>query len=59
MIDLKKRLDDLAGPDHPFVKGAPVEGLIAALDKNGKDLGKTQGKRNERILKRFLNVNKN
>jgi hypothetical protein len=28
MRDLKKYLDELAGPDHPFVKGVAVAGLM-------------------------------
>jgi hypothetical protein len=34
MIDLKKYLDELAGPDHPFVKGVTVEGLTIESQEN-------------------------
>jgi len=34
MMDLKKYLDALAGPDHPFSKGIPVEGLVELKDEN-------------------------
>ncbi len=27
MIDLKKYLDELAGPDHPFTRGIPLASL--------------------------------
>jgi hypothetical protein len=34
MMDLKKYLDELAGPDHPFVKGVTVEGLTIESKEN-------------------------
>jgi len=34
MMDLKKYLDELAGPDHPFVKGVTVEGLTVESKEN-------------------------
>jgi hypothetical protein len=56
MISLKKYLDELAGPDHPFVKGAP--GREAAKNENNKD---TQAVEEELIktLNQFLRTNRN
>lgn len=56
MIDLKKYLDELAGPDHPFVKGVPVEGLIAEWnEKNETNDGLDESIR--QFLNQFLRLN--
>ncbi len=57
MISLKKYLDELAGPDHPFVKGAPGREASANNDNN-KD---TKAVEEELIktLNQFLRTNRN
>jgi len=58
VISLKKYLDELAGPDHPFVKGVPVEGLPEVSDGKN-DLERVLDDQVRRALNKFLRVNKN
>jgi hypothetical protein len=57
MISLKKYLDELAGPDHPFVKGAPGR-ESSSKNEGGKD---TKAVEEELIktLNQFLRTNRN
>jgi len=58
MISLKRYLDELAGPDHPFVKGAPMNDFINVSEKNEKDTKATEEEL-IRTLNKFLRTNKN
>ena len=59
MIFLKKYLDELAGPHHPFAKCAPVEGLFvtASDEKNDREVNLDDQLR--QALNKFLRINKN
>jgi len=47
MISLKKYLDDLAGPNHPFVKGVTVEGLLQNTETKEMDLKKNEAEQTQ------------
>jgi hypothetical protein len=55
MMDLKKYLDELAGPDHPFVKGVTVEGLTVESKKNQPGEGLSDATR--QALNQILRLN--
>jgi hypothetical protein len=59
MISLKKYLDDLAGPNHPFVKGVTVEGLLQNTESKEMDLKKNEAEQAQWLLDKFLRTNKN
>jgi hypothetical protein len=60
MTTLKAFLDKLAGPDHPFTQGAPVEGLSKLHQTDERDRKKKrQAAEGEVKLNKFLRVNTN
>ena len=59
MISLKKYLDDLAGPNHPFVKGVTEEGLLQNVESKEMDLKKDETEQTNWLLNKFLRTNKN
>ncbi len=58
MLSLKDFLDKLAGPDHPFVKGAPVEDVNEKKDGEQKVAAPT-GAVTEVKLNKYLRMNAN
>ena len=58
MISLKKHLDKLAGPEHPFVKGLTMNELAGTTEKNERDT-KSAEEEFIRNLNKFLRTNKN
>lgn len=56
MIDLKKYLDELAGPDHPFVKGVTVEGLTV-VSKQNDEPGEGLSDATRQALNQILRLN--
>ena len=58
MLSLKAFLDKLAGPDHPFVKGAPVEEVNEKKDGREK-AAVPEAASNEAKLNKYLRMNTN
>ena len=59
MISLKAFLDKLAGPDHPFCKGAPVEETQMNPMKGEKETEAKAEATPELKLNKFLRTNSN
>jgi hypothetical protein len=58
-MTLKAFLDKLAGPDHPFCKGAPVNEMNNSPVKAGEEPPKTDELMTDLKLNKFLRTNSN